>query len=107
MIVLSSPDRLYRDWRASRLTHLRDLNATRERSHLERLVLPTERTAPVVTIVDGASHSLAFVGGALGTRTVPLGVDSFGQTGSLAEVYEVHDLSPEAIATAALIALEP
>jgi pyruvate dehydrogenase complex dehydrogenase (E1) component len=39
-------------------------------------------------------------------RTVPLGVDRFGQCGSQPEVYEAYDLSPDAIATAALIALE-
>ena len=40
-------------------------------------------------------------------RSVPLGVDRYGQVGSLAAVYEAYDLSPEAIATAALIAREP
>ncbi len=107
VIVLSSADRLYRGWRTSRLTHLRDLAATREPSHLERLITADERGSPVVTIVDGASHALAFVGGCLGVRTVPLGVDAFGQTGSQPELYEAHELSPDAIATAALIALEP
>ena len=38
---------------------------------------------------------------------VPLGIDRFGQAGSLSEVYSAYDLSPEAIVTAALIALEP
>jgi len=107
VLVFSSADRLYRGWRASRLTHVRDLAATREPSHLERLVLPEERGLPVVTVLDGASHALAFVGGCLGSKTVPLGVDAFGQTGSQPELYEAYDLSPEAIATAALIALEP
>jgi pyruvate dehydrogenase E1 component len=107
VLCLSSPDRLYRGWRESRLTHLRDLRARRIPSQLERLVPPAERGAPVVTIIDGASHALAFLGGCLGVRLVPLGADTFGQAGSLAAVYEAHDLSPEAIATAALIALEP
>ncbi len=65
------------------------------------------RGIPLVTVIDGASHSLAFLGGCLGVRSVPLGVDRYGQVGSLAAVYEAYDLSPEAIATAALIALEP
>jgi pyruvate dehydrogenase complex dehydrogenase (E1) component len=37
---------------------------------------------------------------------VPLGVDNFGQTGSLAELYEEYQVGAEAIALAALIALE-
>jgi pyruvate dehydrogenase E1 component len=105
VICPSSPDRLYREWRAARLTHMRDLSATRPATQLESLVPPAERGAPLVTVIDGASHSLAFLGAALGVATVPLGVDTFGQTGSQPELYEAYDLSPEAIATAALIAL--
>lgn len=107
VVVLSSPDRLYRDWREARLAPLRDAAARRRQTHLERLVPTAERGLPVVTVIDGASHSLAFLGGCLGVSTVPLGVDRFGQTGSLADVYEAYDISPDAIATAALIALEP
>ncbi|MFQ5426595.1 MAG: pyruvate dehydrogenase, partial [Gaiellales bacterium] len=107
VLQVSSPDRLYRDWRARRLTHVGDLAATRSPSHIERLVPASRRGAPVVTIIDGASHALAVLGACLGTRVAPLGVDRFGQVGSLADVYAAYDLSPEAIATAALIALEP
>jgi pyruvate dehydrogenase E1 component len=107
VLCLSSPDLLYRGWKQARLTHLGDLRARREPSHLE-LLMPAElRGLPVVTVVDGASHALAFLGACLGMRTVPLGVDRFGQCGSQPAVYEAYDLSPEAIATAALIALEP
>ena len=66
-----------------------------------------ERELPVVTVIDGASHALAWVGTALGTRCVPLGVDRFGQTGSQPEVYAEYGIDPDAIATAALVALEP
>lgn len=107
VICVSSPDRLYRGWRESRLAHLRDLNASREPSQLERLVPRSERGVPIVSVVDGASHSLAFLGSCLGARAVPLGIDRFGQTGSQPEIYEEYEVSPSAIATAALIALEP
>ena len=106
VLVLSSPDRLYRDWRASRVRPLVD-GGRPTSSHLDRLVPATERHAPVVTVIDGASHALAFLGSALGTRCVPLGVDRFGQTGSQPELYEEYGISPAAIATAALVALEP
>jgi pyruvate dehydrogenase E1 component len=107
VLCVSSADRLYREWRARRLAQLRDLPAVREESHLERLVPRELRGLPIVTVIDGASHALAFIGSCLGARLVPLGVDRFGQVGSLAEVYEAYDLSREAIATAALLALEP
>ena len=105
MLCLSSPDRLYRDWQASVTAPLRG-DAVR-RSHLESLLSPDERGLPVVTVIDGASHALAFVGSALGARSVPLGVDRFGQTGSQPEVYAEYGIDSEAIVTACLAALEP
>jgi pyruvate dehydrogenase E1 component len=107
VLCVSSPDVLYQGWRESRLTHLRDLQARRERSHLDGLVPAHVRGQPIVTVIDGATHALAFLGGCLGMRTVPLGVDRFGQCGSQPELYDAYELSSDAIATAALIALEP
>ena len=103
VLVVSSPDRLYRDWRACRLAPLR--GAEPAVSHLDRLVDPAGRGLPLVTVIDGASHALAFLGGCLGVPVVPLGVDRFGQVGSQPSLYETYDLSAEAIVTAALVAL--
>jgi pyruvate dehydrogenase E1 component len=36
---------------------------------------------------------------------VPLGVDEFGQSGSVAQLYRVHDLDAAAIVSAAQVAL--
>ena len=54
---------------------------------------------------DAASHAMAWVGSVFGTRVVPVGVDGFGQSGSIAELYELFDLLPEQIATAGLVAV--
>jgi pyruvate dehydrogenase E1 component len=105
VICVSSPDRLYRDWRRARVAPVAKGRATTP-SHLERLLAP-ERGTPVVTVIDGASHALAWIGAALGAPTVPLGVDDFGQAGSQRELYEAHHIGQDAIATAALAALEP
>jgi pyruvate dehydrogenase E1 component len=105
VLCLSSPDRLYRDWQSSRTAPLRGDPVAL--SHLERLVTPEERGLPVVTLIDGASHALSFVGTALGVRSVALGVDRFGQTGSQPEVYAEYSIDAPSIATAALVALEP
>ena len=106
VLSLSSADRLYGEWRRQRLAPLRDRRLGRC-SHLERLIPPSERSRPIVSVIDGASHSLAFLGSCLGMRTIPLGVDTFGQSGSQPEVYEAYNLSPAAIVTAALVALDP
>jgi pyruvate dehydrogenase E1 component len=105
VLLLSSPDRLYHDWRDACTHPLRGEPA--RPSHLGSLVLPAERGLPLVTVIDGSSHALAWLGSALGTRCVPLGVDRFGQVGSQPELYAEYGISAEAIATAALAALEP
>ena len=58
-----------------------------------------------MTVHDAASHALSWIGSALGVPAVPLGVDEFGQSGSVRELYELHDLLPGSIVNAALAAL--
>jgi pyruvate dehydrogenase E1 component len=106
VLCLSSPDRIYRDWRAARTRPL-DHGGTPVPSALDSLVGPEHAGVPVVTVIDGASHALAWLGSALGTRCVPLGVDRFGQTGSQQELYAEYGISSDAVVTAALVALEP
>jgi pyruvate dehydrogenase E1 component len=105
VLCLSSPDRVYRDLTRARTRPLADGGAPGE-SVLDRLLARSERDLPVVTVIDGASHALAWLGSALGTACVPLGVDRFGQTGSQSELYREYRISAEAIATAALVAME-
>ena len=106
VLCLSSPDRLYHNWQRARTRPLRD-GAPSEGSHLHALIEGPERGLPVVTVIDGSSHALAWIGSALGTRSVPLGVDRFGQTGSQPELYAEYGIDADSIATAALVALEP
>jgi pyruvate dehydrogenase E1 component len=107
VLCLSSPDRLYRDWRKTQLTPILDGKIASERSHLERLISGDERGTPVVTVIDGASHALAWIGSALGVKCIPLGVDDFGQAGSQPALYDAYCVSADAIVVAALSALEP
>jgi pyruvate dehydrogenase E1 component len=106
VIVCSSPGLLYRNWRVSRTLPV-DEGSVQRLSHLERLILPSERGVPVVSVIDGHSHSLAWLGSALGSPCIPLGVDGFGQSGSQPEVYSAYGISSDAIVTAALAALAP
>ena len=106
VLCLSSPDRLYHGWRRAGTAPVHGGVAVGG-SHLDSLLRADERRLPIVTVIDGSSHALAWLGSALGTRCIPLGVDAFGQVGSQPEVYAAYGISREAIATAALVALEP
>jgi pyruvate dehydrogenase E1 component len=105
VLDLTSPDRLYRSWRAGLQHATRTAAPFKAHHHLAQLIGPDERHCPIVTVHDAASHHLAWLGSAFGARTVPVGVDAFGQSGSIPEIYEVFDLRPQQIVNAALVAL--
>jgi pyruvate dehydrogenase E1 component len=63
---------------------------------------PAERATPMITVLDGHPHTLAFLAGINTTPATHLGVHRFGQSGSLEEVYRYHGLDSESIVSAAL-----
>jgi pyruvate dehydrogenase E1 component len=65
-------------------------------------LLPADRAAPLVTVLDGDPNALAFLAAVNATRLTPLGVTRFGQSGDLADVYEHHEIDAETIVGAAL-----
>jgi pyruvate dehydrogenase E1 component len=98
VLNLTSPRQLFAQWRAT---------PYHQRTTLFDWLIPAhERHAPIITVQDGASHSLAWLGSALGTTLIPLGVDDFGQSGTGADLYRHFRIDWEAIAGAALAALD-
>jgi pyruvate dehydrogenase E1 component len=65
-------------------------------------VLPAERAAPLVTVLDGHPHTLAFLAGVRGVPATHLGVTAFGQSGDLESVYRHHGLDVDSVVGAAL-----
>jgi pyruvate dehydrogenase E1 component len=65
-------------------------------------VFPADRAAPMVTVLDGHPHTLAFLSGINQVRAKCLGVSTFGQVGSLDEVYRYHGIDADSIVQAAL-----
>jgi pyruvate dehydrogenase E1 component len=65
-------------------------------------VLPGGRARPMVTVLDGHPHTLAFLAGVRRVPASHLGVTQFGQSGDLESVYELHGLDTESIVGAAL-----
>ena len=63
---------------------------------------PARRAAPLVTLLDGHPHALAFLAGVNGMRATHLGVTRFGQSGDLESVYRHHGLDADSVVAAAL-----
>ncbi len=102
VVDVTSLDRVYDAWQAEVRRGIRSATIPGSPGVL-RTAFPDR--APVVTVHDGASHAMAWLGSALGVPAISLGVDSFGQSGTVADLYELHDLTPGSIVNAALMAL--
>jgi pyruvate dehydrogenase E1 component len=97
VVVVTSYDRL---WRAvqSRRGLLTGSSHGVDEDVLDRVFRP----APLVTLLDGHPHTLAFLGTVTQTPVSCLGVSTFGQAGGLGDVYRLHGLDAEAVIGAAL-----
>jgi pyruvate dehydrogenase E1 component len=105
LIVVTSAERLAAGQHGGRLSALRTGGADAI-GHLGTLIPPAERRAPIVTVADAASHSLSFIGGAFGAPVVPLGVDTFGQSGAIPDLYAAGGIDADHIVEAAILALD-
>ncbi len=102
VIDVTSADRLYRAWQRTLRQGVRTATTPSIPGALRNVF--TDR-APVVTAHDAASHALSWLGSALGAPTVSLGVDTFGQSGTVADLYRANDLDSGSIVNAALAAM--
>jgi pyruvate dehydrogenase E1 component len=98
LLAITSPDLLHRGWSAREAARWRGGPA--EPSHVEQLLGALAPDAGLVTLLDGAPAALSWLGGVRGQRVVPLGVDRFGQTGDLPDLYREYRLDPDAIVEA-------
>jgi pyruvate dehydrogenase E1 component len=105
VIDVTSMSRLYRGWRSPLQDAARASSVPDQPVQLARLIPEADRDAPMVTVHDAASHAMAWIGSVFGAPVVPVGVDAFGQSGSVPELYGLFDLLPEQLVNAALVAL--
>ena len=102
VVDVTSSDRLYAAWQRT-LRH--GIRTATTPSIPGAIRAAFDFNVPVVTVHDASSHSLAWLGSALGACAVSLGVDRFGQSGTVSELYAAHDLTAESIVNASMAAL--
>jgi pyruvate dehydrogenase E1 component len=95
---VTSGDLLFHDYLAAQRAKIQ---GQPRQSWVEELVSQSERVAPVVTVHDAHPHTLSFLGGALSTRMMNLGVTEFGQSGSQADLYQRYGIASGHIVEAA------
>ena len=106
LLVLTSPDRLHMDWLAQQRNRGRTVGQVdRSASPVERLLAPLSRDARIVTVLDGHPLALPWLGSVRGQRVVPLGIENFGQSGDIPDLYRTYKLDAAAIIDAVARAL--
>ncbi|TPM26951.1 transketolase [Mesorhizobium sp. B2-3-5] len=99
LLAITSADRLNAGWTAAH--QARERGVVHARSHVERLLAGVPSNCALVTVIDGHPATLAWLGSIQGHRTRSLGVEHFGQTGTIGDLYRHYGIDARAIATAA------
>ncbi|WP_421783320.1 transketolase-like TK C-terminal-containing protein [Kiloniella litopenaei] len=104
VLAVTSADRLNAGWTAAQRDRSRgNRQAT---SHVEQFFSRLPKHCVVLTVIDGHPATLSWLGAVGGHRTIPLGVEHFGQTGTIGDLYRHFGLDSESIARSANNALQ-
>ncbi|MBL9052044.1 MAG: transketolase [Tabrizicola sp.] len=100
VLAVTSADRLNAGWTAAQRARARGNGAAI--SHVERLLAPLPRDCVIVTVIDGHPATLSWLGAVAGHRTVSHGVEHFGQTGTIGDLYRHFGLDRQSLAGSVL-----
>ncbi|MER9061768.1 1-deoxy-D-xylulose-5-phosphate synthase N-terminal domain-containing protein [Mesorhizobium sp. M0590] len=99
LLAVTSADRLNAGWTAA--SRARERGLVHARSHVERLFADLPAHCAIVTVTDGHPAALGWLGSVYGHRTRSLGVEHFGQSGTIGDLYRHFGIDANSIATAA------
>ena len=98
LLAVTSADRLHRGWLAAQ--RARQVGERETTAAIERLLEPLAGNARLVTVSDSHPAVLSWLGAVRGQRVNALGVEQFGQSGTLSELYETYQLDVASIVQA-------
>ncbi|MBP6994991.1 MAG: pyruvate dehydrogenase [Phycicoccus sp.] len=99
VVCLTSPDLVYRSFQRRGST---TTPANAAASDIADILFPRGQHAPIVSVLDGHPHTLAFLAGLRGDPIRCLGVTEFGQSSDLADAYALHGIDTPSIVDAAM-----
>lgn len=100
LMAITSADRLYNDWQRIERARL-DGTDGGAMAHVEDLFEPLADDARFTSVIDGHPAAVAWMGAVRGHSVAPLGVESFGQTGDLIDLYRHYGIDADHIRRAA------
>jgi pyruvate dehydrogenase E1 component len=98
VVVVTSPGLLFRALRARQGLD----TGTGEPTWILGQAFPADRATPLVTVLDGHPHTLAFLATINRVPHAALGVAQFGQSGSIEDLYRYNGIDTDSIIRAAL-----
>ncbi|MBM1219830.1 transketolase [Ponticoccus sp. SC2-23] len=98
VLAVTSADRLNAGWTAAQRGRMRRTGGP---SHIERLLGNLPGHCLIVTVLDGHPATLSWLGAVAGHRVAPLGVEHFGQTGTIEDLHAHFRIDADAIVDAA------
>lgn len=96
VLAVTSADRLNAGWTAAQRERARGNPAAL--SHAERLLGELPSHCTLVTVIDGHPATLSWLGAVAGHKTIPHGVEHFGQTGSIGDLSRHFQIDRNSIA---------
>ncbi|GAB5377271.1 MAG: transketolase [Acuticoccus sp.] len=94
VLAITSADRLHAGWAAAQRQRDEGLAAD---CVAETLLSAVPRHCRLVTVIDGHPASLSWLGAVAGHRVLPLGVERFGQTGTIGDLYRANRIDAASI----------
>ncbi len=86
VLSITSSDKLFHEWKKQ--------NGT---SHIELLLEGVPRDTRIITVIDGHPMTLSWIGSIYGHKTIPLGVNFFGQTGKVDDLFIEFEIDSQSI----------
>lgn len=99
VLAVTSADRLFAGWTNAQRS--REDGYHQATCQIERLLENVPKSTALVTVLDGHPATLSWIGSVKGHRTRALGVERFGQTGTIAELYRHYGIDSRGIVSAA------
>jgi pyruvate dehydrogenase E1 component len=95
LLAITSADLAYREW--NHAWRHRSKGQLGARSHIGQLLDPLAPDAAIITVIDGHPSTLSWLGSASRRRVFSLGVEQFGQSGDIPDLYRLYGIDAEAI----------
>ena len=93
VLSITSSDNLFHDWK----NKSSNLHTHKEQSHIEVLLDDISKDTKLITVIDGHPMTLSWIGSVYGHKTITLGVDRFGQTGNIKELFSEFGIDSSSI----------